>query len=231
MAKANSLITILGTIDGLTFVKSSTYGDHVRAARGTHKKAKLNAACQAQSKKLVKSNLPAKVIKDAIYPYRADFYYGPLWQKLVSMTNQELGKSATFDFSRLEPFEIHPNYPLDRLIDLRTNTSVDAKLSKLQVTLSYDMPPVFDKSLPLDGFRVGVIALFPDMKKQGAKTEIVYSNIIGLKEKIKPLRMEFSIPARTKFFLVCVRIDGCEKGKTYDTLESKGMRMVVAGRV
>lgn len=38
------LITLLGTIDG--FVKSPTYGDHVRAPRGTRKKAELNADCQ-----------------------------------------------------------------------------------------------------------------------------------------------------------------------------------------
>ena len=49
MAKANSLITLRGTHDGITFVKSPTYGDHVRAARGTHKKAKVNAAFKAQS--------------------------------------------------------------------------------------------------------------------------------------------------------------------------------------
>src|SRR5688500_14469423 len=104
MAKANSLITFQGTVEGFTFVKSPTYGDHVRAARGTRKKAKLNAACQAQSKKLVKSNVPAKIIKDAINPYRRDFYHGPLWQKLVSLTNDQYGKHATFDFSKFKPF-------------------------------------------------------------------------------------------------------------------------------
>src|SRR5687768_4853197 len=150
MAKVNSLNTLRGTYDGMTFVKSPTYGDHIRAARGTRKKAELNAACQEQSKKLVKSNVPAKIIKGAINPYRQDFYHGPLWQKLVSLTNDLMENDAIFDFSRLHPFEIHIKYPLDRLANITTNTTVDPTLSKLQVTMTFETSPVFDESLPID---------------------------------------------------------------------------------
>ena len=72
MAKADSLITLRGSHGGITFVKSPTYGDHVRAARGTHKKAKVNAAFKKQSKKLVKANHPAQILRNAIDPYRND---------------------------------------------------------------------------------------------------------------------------------------------------------------
>ncbi|HEU5147935.1 MAG TPA: hypothetical protein VFT90_14515 [Chryseosolibacter sp.] len=154
MAKVNSLITLLGTVDGLTFVKSSKYGDHIRAARGTRKKAKLNKACQEQSKKLVKSNTPAKIIKDAIDPYRDDFRYGQLWQDLVRMTNKAMGKGADFDFSRLEPFEFDPKHRLDRLFTIDSTTNVDQKSSRLHVTLSSDARPIFHQSLDLDGYRV-----------------------------------------------------------------------------
>lgn len=232
MAKADSLITVVGTVGGLTFVKSVKYGNHVRAARGTHKEAKLNAAFQAQSKKLVKSNVPAKIIKDAIHPYRKDFYYGQLWQNLISLINKQFPKGTTFDFSELKPFDINPDYPLDHLVTFNTTTAVDRKSLKLQVNLSYNMPPVFPKSLPLvDGFRVGVIAIFPNPKKENAKTEAVYSNIIPLTENVAPLQMEFSIPKSAKTFLVCVRLDGCERGKLAETFPAKGMKMVEAGKV
>lgn len=231
MAKVTSLITLRGTFDGLTFVKSPTYGDHVRAARGTRKKAELNAACQEQSKKLVKSNVPAKIIKGAINPYRKDFYHGQLWQKLVSLTNDLLENDAVFDFSRLEPFEIHIKYPLDRFGNITTDTAVDPTLSKLRVTVTFDRPPLFDECVPVDGFRVGVIAIYPDMEKQSAKTEAAYSNIYGLTEKVEPLKMEFPIPSGAKSFLVCVRVDGCENGQVSESLAAKGMGMVEAGRV
>ncbi|MGC1242892.1 MAG: hypothetical protein WA874_14985, partial [Chryseosolibacter sp.] len=78
--------------------------------------------------------------------------------------------------------------------------------------------------MPLvDGFRVGVIALFPDLKKESAKTEAVYSNIIPLTKNLAPLQMDFSIPKWAKTFLVCVRLDGCEHGKLSDTAPAKGM--------
>ena len=229
MAKANSLITLLGTYDGMTFVKSPTYGDHVRAARGTHKKAVLNEACQEQSRKLVKSNAPAQIIRDAMNPYRQDFYYGPLWQDLVSRTNDALEKGAAFDFSRVRPFEMHPYYPLARLANVTTTTSVDAKLSALHVIVSPDMPPLFDDAL-IDGYRIGVIVLFPDLQKHSAKTERAQSDTIALKE-VESLTVGIPIPSDAESFLVFVRIDGCKNGKPDDTLAAKGMRMVKAGKV
>ena len=42
MAKIDSLITLRGTYGEITFVKSTVYGNHIRAARGTRKKATLN---------------------------------------------------------------------------------------------------------------------------------------------------------------------------------------------
>ena len=231
MAKAISLITLQGTFDGLTFVKSRTYGDHVRAARGTRKKAELNAACLEQSKRLVKSNVPAQIIRGAINPYRKDFFHGQLWQKLVSLTNEQLDNDAMFDFSRLKPFEVHIKYPLSRLAHITTSTTVDATLSKLQVTAIIDMPLVFDDSLAVDGFRVGIIVVYPDMETQSATTEVAYSKIMGLTEKVEPLYMEFSIPSSAKSFLVFVRIDGCKNGEVHVALAAKGMRMAVAGRV
>jgi hypothetical protein len=231
MAKANSLITLQGTHDGITFVKSPTYGNHVRAARGTHKKAKLNQAFQKQSQKLVKADLPAQILKNAIDPYRQDFRYGQLWQDLVSMTNSAMGKGRTFDFSNLRPFEIHPKYPLGRLFNMDTDTAVDPAKSKLQVTLSYKVPPTFDELLPLDGYRLGVIVIFPDLKKQSAKTDAVHSNPIGLTTEVGPLVVEFFIPRGAKSFLVCVRVDGWERGELCNAMSAKGMKMVAAGRV
>lgn len=82
-----------------------------------------------------------------------------------------------------------------------------------------------------DGYRVSVIVLFPDLKKQRAKTAAVSSSIIALTEKLTSLQVDFDIPPRAKTFLVCVRVDGCKKDKIYGSLESIGMRMVEAGRV
>ena len=82
-----------------------------------------------------------------------------------------------------------------------------------------------------DGFRVGVIVMFPDLEKQSVKTEAVYFDIMSLKEKVEPVPVEFQIPPGAKSFLVFVRLDGCGNGELNGNLAGKGMRMVEAGKV
>lgn len=231
MAKVTSTITLQGTYDGITYVKSSAYGNHIRAKRGTHKKAVLNPGWEKQNKKLVRSNIPAKIIKDAINPYRKDFYDGNLWTRLISMTNEQDLDDGQFDFAKLRPFEIHKAYPLARLLNVVTNTNVDRERSELQVSLTYNIHPDFDESLTVDGYRFGVIAIFPGLENNGAKTEAVYSDIIERTGNVVPLHMRVPVPSGAQAFLICVRVDGYKDGGQYGTLASKGMKMVEAGKI
>lgn len=231
MAKVTSLITLQGTYNGITFVKSSAYGNHIRAKRGTHKKAVLNPAYEKQNKKLVKLNIPAKIIKDAIDPHRKDFFDGRLWTRLISLTNEQNLDDGHFDFTKLKPFEIHKAYPLRRLLDVETKTSVDRERDELHVSLTYNIQPAFDSSLSVDGYQFGVIAIFPDLENSKAKTEVVYSDIIELTGNVAPLHMHVPVPSNATAYLICVRIDGCKKGKPYHTLASRGMMVVEAGRI
>jgi hypothetical protein len=70
MAKSKSILDLQGTFRGMTFVHSRAYGDHLRAARGTHKKAKINNVLKKEGELLVKANKPAKILHDAIKIYR-----------------------------------------------------------------------------------------------------------------------------------------------------------------
>jgi hypothetical protein len=67
----DSIIDLLRSIEGKTLVRSNAYGYHLRAKRGTHKKAVLNHICKRQTKELVKTNDLARIIKTAIDPYRS----------------------------------------------------------------------------------------------------------------------------------------------------------------
>jgi len=68
---------IQGTHQGTTFVKSSTYGDHLRAARGTHKPAVVNKAFRQSTARLRDANVAAKLINDALGGGDWDFFgYG-----------------------------------------------------------------------------------------------------------------------------------------------------------
>ena len=231
MAKVNSLITLNGTYGGITFVKSAKYGDHIRAPRGTHKKAVLNPAWKRQSKRTLRANGPAQIFQNAIRPYHKDFYDGSMWSRFLSHVLQHLGDEQSFDFSTLKPFEIHKGYPLHRFFNLQTNTRVAADRSVLDVEVSYDTHPIFDKSLSIDGYQLQIIGIFPDQKKKSAHTGMVSSVIIRLQGNTEPLKMQIPLPPKAKTFLVCVRIDGCAKGKPYGALAAKGMKMVEAGKI
>jgi hypothetical protein len=68
---------------GKVVVNSKAYGEHERAPRGSKSKAVLNPAMRAHGRRLRKSNIPAKLIVDALQPFRENFKGGMLWQKLV----------------------------------------------------------------------------------------------------------------------------------------------------
>jgi|SRR5688500_7380349 len=231
MGKVISLINLQGTVGDYTFVKSRRYGDHIRAKRGTHKKAKLNKSFKEQIKKIPGANLHAKIFKDAINPYRRKWEDGTMWNRLISMFMKQFDVHGAFDFSKLEPFEIHDHYTLEKLINMESEIGPDKKRSRLHVNLSYVMHPVFRKKSLRDGYQLGVIGVFPDLKKKSAKVVSEYSNVISLSGKVEPFNIELPIPQGAKTFLVCVSIHGCSKGKPDGPMTTKGMRMIQAGEL
>lgn len=231
MAKSKSLIDFQGTIAGITFVNSRAYGKHIRAARGTYKKAKLNPAFKKQSKRLISANRPAKIFQDAIARYRYGLERGPMWSNLISDFNQQLVDYGTFDFSKLEPFEIHPRYPFERFLIIQPDIKINKSKSELNLSASYGKHPKFYKSRFIDGYKLTVIGVFPDLGEGTAKTVAVESQIMGLKGRADAIDVNLKIPRRATTFLVCIKVEGCAKGEVNNTPATMGMRMVKAGMV
>ena len=127
MAKSKSTHDLQGTLGGLTFVNSRTYGKHVRSARGTKKKAKVNKAFKEQSRTLVRANVPAKIVRDAIKLYLEDIPGGTLWKRLVSIFNKQLNTEGIVDFSKLTNLEVNKDHPFDGFLatDVAVNPDKD----------------------------------------------------------------------------------------------------------
>jgi hypothetical protein len=230
MAKSNSIIDLQGTFAGLTFVKSRTYGDHVRAKRGTQKRAKVNKAFEQESKTLLSANVPAKIFKDAIDPYR-DRKGGLLWQRLVSLFRKQHKDQGSFDFSKIERFEVDTDYPFERLLHVQPTIKSEKEKSILHVDIRYASHPRFLKSKYTDGYRLTVIGLFPDLKKKTAKTVAVASKVIALNGVIKPLQTQLDVPPKAKSFIVCIKIEGCTKGEMSNTRTTNGLCVIGSGEV
>jgi hypothetical protein len=230
MAKSTSLITLRGTLGEITFVKSPTYGDHVRAARGTRKKAEVNATFKSKNEILKRANIPAKMLNDVV-KRDAKVLGGRLWSKLVQVFMDQLKESDGIDFSKLQPFEVHPRYRFDRFLALEPSIKVDKKKRVLMVTASYGDHPTFERSSFIDGYQLTVTGIFPDLAKKTTRTVVVKSEMLGLTGNVAPLDMQLDIPRTAKTFIVCIKIEGCVKGKANNTPATQGMRVVRAGVV
>jgi len=64
-----------------------------------------------------------------------------------------------------------------------------------------------------------------------ARTDAVYTPIIPLESKFNPLTFTLPIPAGSKYFVVCLRMDGCLKVAIDTAPVTKGMRVVGCGRL
>lgn len=230
MAKSKSKISPADVPPGMTLVRSRAYGDHVRAKRGTYKKVRLNAALKKGTLLVGEANAAAKLFKDALDPYRKGLIDKSLWPNLLSMFRRQQTKNGIVDFSQLKPFEFHTRYTLHKLLGVQVVTSYDEKSQLFRAVISYEGLPHFGKSR-VDGYKLSAIVLFPDLKKKITNTVVEESGILKLEGKQAPFDVAVSVPREAKAFVLCLKIEGCSKGKVYHTIATKGMRVVAAGTV
>lgn len=223
MARSKSILSFEGTFQNITYVNSPAYGKHIRAARGTYKPAVLNEALKKEGQLLVDALVPAKMIKDALEPYRYDFHGGQMWQRLVSIFKKQLKNYGHPDFHALSNFEIYKEYPLARFISIRIDTLYDIVNNILTATLRH-LQPVFAKTEYLTGYRLGLIAIFPNADE--APSEVTYTEIISRSEPIKDIVLKVSVPPGSSIALLCVKFEGCEHQTVLNTPATKGMAII-----
>jgi hypothetical protein len=116
---------------------------------------------------------------------------------------------------------------------LATDVAVHPDKDKniIRLVLSYPQPPEFNRSKFIDGYRFGVIAIFPDASKHKSKSAAVYSDIIPSEEKISPMTFEVSVPPKAKSCLLLIRIDGCIENVVNNTAPTKGMKVAWAAKL
>ena len=230
MAKSKRKISPADVPPGMVLVRSRAYGDHVRAKRGTYKKARLNPALKKGSVLVRGANAAAKLFKDAVDPYREGLIDSSFWPNLLSMFRRQQTKTGSVDFSQVEPLEFHERYTLHKLLALEKVTCHVEKPRILRTVISYGGLTHFGNS-HIDGYKLTAIFVFPDLKKKRANTVVEESAILPVKKKQAPFDVAVSVPRTADCFILCLRIDGCSNGKVYDTIATKGMAVIAAGTV
>jgi hypothetical protein len=193
-------------------VNSKAYGRHERAARGSKSKAVVNPAMKAHGRRLRKSNIPAKLILDALQPFRENFKGGMLWQKLVKHFAAQAKERVAYSVAGITNWDLNTQYLTSRLMTTQVTITPDDRFSNLEVSVNYRFSNRFlQRKKAITAFRITLIFLFPNFYTN----EIVTIPVV-LPDKLlsdtAPYEFIIQVPRLANSYLACFKAEACVKG-------------------
>lgn len=222
MSKIKSADKRKHNTDGLVLVKSRTYGEHYRAARGTKKTAILNVSLSAQAEKTSVINKAAKAVYDALIFYSEGFREGQLWQAMLSRMRKANNISFENLLLSLKRLELNSRYPIKRFGNIPLFT-VDNKKKVLNVQMKLFMPPHLNNG---NCYQYTLVVLMLNSKGVCLQHSVATTEWINKNEKLNTFDFSFEKPARAKYFLFCLELKGGVNGVATNTLASRGIVIV-----
>ncbi|WP_143960858.1 hypothetical protein [Litoribacter populi] len=115
MAKIKSKFGPLsGTIGNQTFVNSETYGEHLRAPRGTHKEAVLNDVLQARTKAPAVKNKMAGLLNTVVKNNSGILFSTKNYQPMLAKLDKYYNLHGEYAWEALVGMELVQKKPFDR---------------------------------------------------------------------------------------------------------------------
>ncbi|HVY73905.1 MAG TPA: hypothetical protein VG890_03690 [Puia sp.] len=212
-------------------VDSRAYGKHTRAARGSKSKAVLNPAMKAHGRRLRKSNAPAKLITDALRPFRENFKGGMIWQRLVKHFSAQAKKGEAYSVRGIGIWDLNEQYFTSRLMSAGVRVKPNDDFSMLEISVNYSFSKRFlERKKDITAFRITLIFLFPDFKNNDIVTIPV---ILPDKALTDTTSRSFvvDIPRRANSYLVCFKAEACKDGAIYQNTShvDKAMCLIASG--
>jgi hypothetical protein len=194
-------------------VKSKAYGEHERAPRGSKSNAVLNKAMKAHGKRLRESTAPAKLIMDAIQPFRENFKGGMIWQKLVKHFAAQAKKGEAYSVAGIANWDFNTQYLTSRIMGVNEKIKPDDEFSTLEVSLNYELSKRFlERKSDITAFRITLIFLFPDFKNNRVKTiPFILPDKLLSDNSLYSFIVE--VPRRAKSYLCCFKAEPCKNGE------------------
>lgn len=197
---------------GMIKVNSDTYGYHLRAARGSKSRAELNDAMKKHGRRLLASAVPAKLIRDALIPFRSNFTGGQIWQKLLKHFALQAKEGRDYSVSGIENWDLNNEYPTSRLMYPTVRITRTNSVSELLVEVSYFFSDRFlERKKGITGFQVTIIFLFPDFIRNEM---ITIPNQLPVKALEDNATYSFiqPIPEGAGSWLICFKAEACLNG-------------------
>jgi hypothetical protein len=210
MAKIErGLIRLQGTIHDLTFVNSKAYRAHVRAPRGTYRKAKCNAALTRNFQRTAVLVRTAKPVFEALKETGKDCRESFLWQHIMSRFRKCESNQPVRLLQMLEGLELNRKYPLLPLFDGSLKVTTVTEEKKILVTITADCHPSALKKVT--DYRFAVQLLYCYESRKVFSSESQFTDWISMNDKAAA--PSFSFPERTALCcLVCMRLEARKAG-------------------
>jgi hypothetical protein len=210
-------------------VESRAYGRHVRAPRGSKTKAVLNPAMKAHGRRLLKSNIPARLIMSALQPFRVDFKGGMLWQRLVRHFAAQAKEGKSYSVMGISEWDLNAIYPTSRLLYPVLEVQLKDNFSILEATLNYELNSRFlTRKKENTAFRVTIIFLFPDFEAN----EIITVPIV-LPDKLLSDKAPYAFivqpPPQANSYLICFKAQACANGAIVQSSSNVDKAMCLIG--
>jgi hypothetical protein len=212
-------------------VKSEAYGEHTRAPRGSKTRAVLNPAMKAHGRRLRKSNIPAKLIMDALYPYREDFKGGMLWQKLVKHFAAQAKKGEAYSVQGIGSWDLNNRYLTSRIMSPDVEVKPNKDFSNLKIEVNYTFSKRFlERKSNITAFLITLIFMFPDFKKNKLVTVPVFMPVkLMTDHSLYTFLVE--IPRGANSYLVGFKAEACVDGVPEQNAKNvnKAMCLIASG--
>jgi len=224
MAKLISLFKYEGTFRGVTYVDSKTWGEHIRAKRGTHTPVEINEAFKKSGSQTPTANHHAKAIRDLFLPYISDFKDGKMWSRLLSFFKKQLSSGET-DLTKLAAFEFHNQHRLYHLVSRDVSVTESSQNNALEI-MATTKRCLNQLTEQVDSFQQTLVSTFYTADLQGITAYADAAIFPFEKDLMHEHRTSFDIPDDAAIAVVALKCDLLEDGQPMKHPSTRGMEIV-----
>jgi hypothetical protein len=224
MARSRGFIRLEGTIGGLAFVNSKRYKNHVRAARGTYKEAKVNAVLQANSDRAKKVTIVASPVLKELKAIERGFASGDLWSRMMGAMLKAKSTSVAELLGSIQGIELNNGYSFAKLFPALPTLAFSFKKRTLLLEMELLSHARFSKDIKAACYLCEMRVLFLD-ENGNCAGDMIETDWISFDEALGAYEMEFERPKGAKHFLVVAGVKGGREGKEIERFGARGYRI------
>lgn len=229
MARQRGIIKLRGTIAGLSFINSKTYGAHVRAARGTHKEAKINDVLKANSENAVVITKIGSPVLQLLKTLEPGFSAGDLWPRMLRRMYKAKGRCIEDLLQSMKGIEVNERYSFAKLFTALPGLEFFKRKGRLVIEMEILSHARFSRNVKASEYLCELSVLFFNGKSVWVMDRME-TNWISFDEAPGVYEMDFMIPRGGKYFLVVASVKGGRDKKEIESFGARGYFICDCGK-